>query len=116
MKKEDEKLAKELQDAVKNLSGMAYFEEKGLVVFDPKKMSVEVNYLLWHSFSTKGLVKFCHSLYFNMQVKVAATKEVVIEAEPIIISVNYGIIPNEYGKMGVVEMCHYNSVTGFSEV
>ena len=114
--KTDEKLAEELRNAVNNISGMNWLIEKGLVLFNPEVMFVEVNYLIWHSFSTQGLAKFCHSLYFNMRIKVAASKQIDITAESINIYVNYGAVPNEYGKIGVVKMCQYNSVTGFGMV
>lgn len=112
----DKELAKELRNAVNNLSGMNWFVDKGIVCFDVENKYVEVNYLLWHTFSTKGLAKFCHSLYFNMRIKQAASGAVDIDAEPLLICVNYGTEPNEYGKKGIVRMCRYNSTTGFSEV
>lgn len=114
--KTDKKLAKELKTAISNVHGMQYLEDKGIVTFKPETRFVEVNYLLWHSYSQKGLVKFCHSLYFNMELKQAALGIALIEGEPITIWVNYGSIPNEYGRIGHVKMCKYNSVTGFDAV
>lgn len=114
--KTDNKLAKELKDAVSNIHGMNYLVDKGIVMFKPETRYVEVHYLLWHSYSKTGLVKFCHSLYFNMQMKRIASKLVAVPEEPITIWVNYGSVPNEYGKIGVIKMCRYNSETGFEVV
>lgn len=114
--KTDQELANELRVAVNNIAGMEYFVNKGVVVFIPDKLHVEVNYLLWHSFSDKGLAKFCHSLYFNMRMKLVGTEKADITFEPILIIVNYGTERNKYGRKGLVKMCRYNSVTGFDVV
>lgn len=114
--KTNEKLAKELKDAVSNIHGMNYLIDKGIVMFKPETRCVEVHYLLWHTFSKQGLVKFCHSLYFNMEMKLVASKQPLIQSEPITIWVDYGSVPNEYRKVGHVKMCKYNSVTGFEVV
>ena len=55
--KTNEKLAKELKDAVSNIHGMNYLVDKGIVMFKPETRCVEVHYLLWHTFSKQGLVK-----------------------------------------------------------
>ena len=114
--KTNEKLAKELKDAVSNIHGMNYLIDKGIVMFKPETRYLEVHYLLWHTFSKQGLVKFCHSLYFNMEMKLVASKQPLMQGEPITIWVNYGSVPNEYRKVGHVKMCKYNSVTGFEVV
>ena len=49
-------------------------------------------------------------------MKLVASKQPLIQGEPITIWVNYGSVPNEYRKVGHVKMCKYNSVTGFEVV
>lgn len=116
MKRNERQFAEEVRKAVRNVNGMAFFEKKGIVLFRPEERSAEVNYLLWHSFSRKGIVKFCHSLHFNLRMKLAAAGRKFTMAEPLLITVNYGQTENGYDRKGIVPMCRYNPETGFEMV
>lgn len=92
------------------------WEKKGLVRMDYSNNRCVINYLIWHLWSEKGLVKFCDALSFYNSIKRAYDGLPVDVADLLTIWVDYGKEPNDYHKNGLVKMVSFSKSLGFKEV
>jgi len=115
-RKSKQKFRDHMTAAVSKIRRFKAWEEKELILMAEQNRSVIVNYLIWHTWSRVGLVKFCNSLHFYMRMKLAQKSERGSEDDLLTIWVDYGEDPNDYDKMGLIEMVRFNPVDGFQAV
>lgn len=110
-----QKFEKQKKAGIDKIIAFQKWEKDGIITVALEHMRIEVNFLLWHSFSTKGLVKLCGSLAFYLKTK-RAYEGMVTNDDFITIIVNYGNDPNEYGKLGLVETVRFHPQKGFEQI
>lgn len=101
------------RNKIKAIDGLI---SKGVICVDYVNNTTTVNYLLWHSYSTKGLVQFITSINFYCSLK-RAYDGLKLEGEnDLRVSVDYGKEANEYDKLGIVPMVDFCGENGFKEI
>ncbi len=116
MKSERKKFNEQKRIAALKVINFEKWEELGLLVVRANECEVVINYLIWHIWSNKGLVKLCRSLHFFLKVKYAHETGISKEIGDMKIYVDYGVVPNEYKKTGVLPMVIFNPEKGFKEL
>lgn len=113
MKKE---LRKQFKAGAHKAVELDKWEREGLIKVDPEKVRVIVHHLIWHLWSNKGLIKFCQSLFFFINVKRATSGLPKLSEEVMTVYVDYTDEPNDYGKQGLVPMVKFHPENGFTEI
>ena len=107
---------KQLLSGISKVETLTMLEENRIIRMDQTKRRCVVNYLLWHSFSEKGLIKLCQALYFFMNIKRAYDGLPADESEYLALWVDYGDQENEYKKTGLIKMICFSKEKGFKAV
>lgn len=115
MRVKKKKFKKQFKAAISKYRVLEDYEKRGVVRMMEENQSVIVHYLIWHIWSNKGLVKFCQSLFFYMNMKLARREKPRIEKGFLTIWVDYGNEPNDYDRIGMIEMVRFNPTDGFKE-
>lgn len=110
-----QKFENERRAGVRKIAALQVWDDKGMIRVHAEEIRVDVNYLLWHSYNTKGMIQLCNSLSFYVKMKRAA-EELPESDEYLTICVDYGAEENDYKKLGIVKMVRFHPVKGFEEV
>ncbi|MBQ7349734.1 MAG: hypothetical protein IJW56_02485 [Bacteroides sp.] len=90
---------KDLDKAINKVYGVQYCLDKGIISHGSAMDNISIHFLLWHSLSEIGRVKFVGGIHFYLKVKAAQVGKK--EPDKIRVMVDYGEEMNEYGKIGV---------------
>lgn len=107
---------KQLKAGVHKVISLEEWENKGWLKVDAEGNRIIILYLIWHSWSNKGLVKLCNSLFFYLRSKRVYNSLPDLTNEYMTVYVDYLDEPNDYEKNGLVKMVLFNQDTGFKEV
>ena len=115
MKQNNKIFNKHFNNAMNKVFALDVWAKKGLLSVDVNVPNITINYLIWHTFSNKGLVKLMRALTFYLDMK-RSEKELPPFESHVLIRVDYGKEANQYQKEGVVDMVLFNKTEGFKEI
>ncbi|WP_321520007.1 hypothetical protein [uncultured Bacteroides sp.] len=115
MKQNKAVFKKHFNNAMNKVFALDEWAKKGLLSVDTDVPNITINYLIWHTFSNKGLIKLMRALTFYLDMK-RSEKELPPFERDVLIKVDYGQEVNQYHKIGVVDMVLFCKTEGFKEV
>lgn len=98
----------QLRNGLEKGKTMERLENLSIIAVDADNNNVCIHYLMFHSFSSRGLVKFVNGLFFYLKLKRAMNQLPSVPEPVMTVFVNYGSAPNRYGKTGMIPQFRFN--------
>lgn len=96
----DKAFEEQLRNGLAKGMAMERLERLSIIAVDDDNSNACIHYLMFHSLSNQGLVKFTNSLFFYLKLKRAMKG--ISDDPTMTVFVNYGSQINQYGKRGMV--------------